>query len=48
MQPSKTQEIISQFFALYLQSTSNFEHFEKKHDPHRFCIPDIMDCERRS
>ena len=29
----------------FLESTSNFKHFEGKHDHHRYCISKITDCE---
>ena len=47
MQLSKKKEIIWVFFALFLKSTSNFEHFVKKDDPHSWCILEITDWERR-
>ena len=31
----------SQFFSSFLKSTFNFEHFQKKDDPHRRCISEI-------
>ena len=34
MQLSKKQKILSGFWALFLKSTSDFEHFEKKNDHH--------------
>ena len=37
----------SEFFAPYLKSTSNFEHFGKKDDRHRSCIFRVRDYERR-
>ena len=45
MQLSQKQKTFSQFFAAFLKSTLNFEHFEKKDDPHRFCISEITDSE---
>ena len=35
----------SEYFSAFLKSTLNFEHFEKKDDPHSRCIPEIMDFE---
>ena len=35
----------SEFFAVFLRSKLNFEHFEKKDDPHSFCISEITDSE---
>ena len=39
------QKTFSQFFAAFSKSIWNFEHFEKKYDPYRFCISEITDCE---
>ena len=41
MQLSQKQKTFSPFFASFLKSRSNFEHFDKKVDPHRFCISEI-------
>ena len=38
---------VSEFFALYLISTWNFEHFKRKYDPHSLCISKIADYKRR-
>ena len=43
MQFSQKQKNFSGFFAEFLKSKFNFEHFEKKDDPHTFCISDITD-----
>ena len=43
MQLSEKQKTFSQFFAAFLKCISNFERFEKKDDPHRFCISQIRD-----
>ena len=45
MQLSKKQNTFSQFFAAFPKSRINFEHFEKKVDPHTFCIFEITDSE---
>ena len=45
MQLSKTQKTFSQFLAPFLKSRLNFKHFEKKDDPHSFCIFEIRDSE---
>ena len=42
----KKQKSFSSFSAVYLKSTSNFEHFEKKDDPQSLCIFEMRDCER--
>ena len=41
MQTSQKQKHFSAFFAEFLKSKFNFEHFEKKDDPHTFFISDI-------
>ena len=46
MQLSKKVKIFSQFFASFLKSSSNFEHFEKKDDSLIECISENIDCER--
>ena len=33
----------SQFFARFLKSRLNVEHFEEKDDPHRFCTFDVTE-----
>ena len=43
MQLSQKQKPFSQFFAAFLKSRLNFENFEKKYDPHSFCISEITD-----
>ena len=43
MELSQKQKKFSWFFAEFLKSKFNFEHFEKKDDPHTFCISDITD-----
>ena len=45
MQLSQKLKIFSQFFATFLQSRLNCQYFEKKDDPHRFCIYEITDSE---
>ena len=37
----KRRKKISEFFAAFVKSTSNFEHFEKKDEPHSLCISEI-------
>ena len=34
-------KVFSDFFSAFLKSTLNFEYFEKKDDPHRFCVSEI-------
>ena len=45
MQLSKKQITLLQCFSAFLKSRSNFEHFEKKNDPHSLFISEITDCE---
>ena len=45
MHLSEKQITIPQFLAVFLKSILNLEHFEKKDDPHSFCISDITDSE---
>ena len=44
---SQTENNFSQFFSPFLESALNFEHFQKKDDPHSLCISEITDHERR-
>ena len=45
MQLSQKQKTFSQFFAAFLISRLNFEHYDKKGDVHRFCNLEITDSE---
>ena len=45
MQFSEKKIFFSEFFAEFLKTRLNFEHFEKKVDPHNFCISDTTNCE---
>ena len=47
MELSNKQKTFSQFFAPLLKSTSNFERFEVKTDPHSLSISEITDLEKR-
>ena len=40
-------KIFSDFFVPFLESTSNFKHFEKQDDCHSYFIIEITGCERR-
>ena len=42
------QKIFSQFFSAFFESALNFEHFQKRDDPHSLCISEITDHERRA
>ena len=43
MELPQKQKSFSEFFAAFLKSKLNFQYFEKKDDPHRFCISNITD-----
>ena len=43
MQLSQEQKNFPEFFAAFLKCSFNFIHFEKKDEPHRFCIFEIRD-----
>ena len=45
MQLSWKQKNCSRIFSAFLKSVLNFKNFEKKDDPHRFCISQIMESE---
>ena len=45
MQLSQKRKTFSQFLGTFLKSKINFELFEKKAYPHRFCISKITDSE---
>ena len=45
MQLSQKKKTFSKFFARFLKSKINFKYFQKKNDPHRFCICEITDSE---
>ena len=38
---SEKRKTFSEFFSAFLKSTLNFEHFQKKYDPHSRCISQI-------
>ena len=40
------RKAFSQFFAAFLKSTLNFEHFQKKDDPHSRCVSQITVSEK--
>ena len=47
MQLSRKQKTFSHFFAAFLNSDLNFEHFQKKNDtPDTLCISEAMDSEK--
>ena len=46
IQLSQKQKTFAQFFAAFLKSTLNFEHFQKKDNPHSRCISQITVSEK--
>ena len=46
MQLSRNQKTFSDFFAAFLKSNLNFEHFFKKDDPNCWCISEGKDPEK--
>ena len=46
MQLSEKPKAFSEFFVIFLESTSNFKCFEKKDDRQSKCISQITDCEK--
>ena len=45
MQLCEKENILSQFLVYFLKSGLNFQYFEKRDDPHSFCISKIMGLE---
>ena len=43
---SRKLKTFSQFFSAFFKSTLNFEHFQKKDDPHSRCISQITVSEK--
>ena len=43
---SQKQNTFSHFFSAVLKATSNFEHFQKKNDPHSRCSSQITVSEK--
>ena len=48
MQLSEKLETFSPFFIAFLESALNFEHFEKKNEPHSSSISEVIDSQRRA
>ena len=46
MELSLKPTIFVDFFVSFLESTSNFEHFEKKDERHTYFISEIRECEK--
>ena len=45
MQLFQKQNNFSHFFAAFMKPRLNFQHFQKKDDPHSCCVSKIMDSE---
>ena len=43
---SQKQKFFSEFFAAFLKSTLNLEHFQQKYGPHSRCISEITVSEK--
>ena len=48
MQLYKKLKAFSSVFTAFQKTTFNFEHFEKKVEPHSICISEMIDGERRA
>ena len=46
MHLSLEPKFFSDLFVPFLESTSNFKHFEKKDDRHTYFLSEITECER--
>ena len=47
IQLSQKRKMLSEFFFAFSKSRLNFKHFQKKDDPHSWCIFELTDCEKR-
>ena len=47
MQLRQKQKTFTQFFSQFSKFRFNFEDFEKKDDPHSWCIFEFTDSEKR-
>ena len=47
MELSRKQKPVCIFFSSVLKWKFNFEHFQKKDDPHSLCISEITDSKKR-
>ena len=47
MQLSQKQKTSSEFVSVFFKFILNFEHFRIEEDPHRSCISEITDSEKR-
>ena len=48
MQLSQILKTFSPIFTLFPKSAFNFDHFEKKDEPHSLCFCEIIDGERHA
>ena len=48
IQLSQALKVFSQFLPAFLKSPFNFEHFEKRDEPHSLCISEIIYGERHA
>ena len=48
MHLSQKRKTFSGFFSAFFISALNFEHFQKKDEPHSLCISEITDHETRA
>ena len=46
MHLSQKQKYFSELFSSFLESSLNIEYFQKKYDPHTWCIFQITDSEK--
>ena len=44
---SQNQDIFAQFFSFLPKSTYNLEYFEKKHEPQKLFVSEIIDWKKR-
>ena len=47
MQLSQKQKKFSELVSAFFKASSNFVHFQKKDDPHSWCISQILDTKER-
>ena len=47
MQLSRKQKNFSEFFSSFSKPRFNFDHFQKKDDPHSRCIFELTDTKKR-
>ena len=47
MQLSQKQKAFSEHFSTYFKSNLDFDHFQKKDDPHSLFISEATACEKR-